>query len=79
VGARLIRMDRRSAAAPTTTVAAALKASAVTVDSLSQATDIPRATLRERLANEATFTWDELGRVGGFFRIHPTDLMVGAA
>lgn len=72
-------MDRRSAAATTTPVAAALEASATTVDSLAQATDIPTPILRDRLADEATFTWAELGRVGGFFRIHPSDLMVGAA
>jgi hypothetical protein len=67
-------MDRRSApaAAP---VAAALEASGVTADSLAQATDIPSAVMRERLSDESSFTLTELGRVGGFFRIHPADLV----
>jgi hypothetical protein len=72
-------MERRSLALTVTeNVAAAIERSNETLITISQATDIPVSGLRERLANRVEFTMSEIGRVGGFFRIHPADLLESA-
>lgn len=73
-------MDRRTAADNTTpAVVSAIRNSGVTLDTLSQATDIRQPVLRDRLDNPSTFTLAELVRVGGFLRLHPAELLGGLA
>jgi hypothetical protein len=51
----------------------------VDISTLAHAADIGESVLRERLLGESEFTWPELARVGGVFRIHPAELMAGVA
>lgn len=48
-------------------VAAAMVTAGVTIDTLSEATGIRAATLRDHLDNKSEFTFGELADVGGFF------------
>lgn len=72
-------MEQRRTPATTTKVAAVLDASGATLPTLAQATDMDGSTLRERTTGRSPFTFDELVRIGGLFRIHPSDLLEGAA
>ena len=71
--------QRRTPTAVTTNVTAALDASGATLSTLAEATDMDGSLLSERMAGRSTFTVDELVRIGGLFRIHPSDLLEGAA
>lgn len=59
-------------------ITAAMKTSGVSVEHLSEATDIHLPELEKRLDAKAAFSVPELVRVGGFFRIRTSDLLEGA-
>lgn len=71
-------MERRTTA---TTVAEAvtetMTARQVSVATLSQATGIEPAALREHLSNESEFTFGELADVGGFFHLPISHFLEG--
>ncbi|WP_171898771.1 hypothetical protein [Curtobacterium sp. UCD-KPL2560] len=60
-------------------IASAMQQRGVDISTLAHAADIGEPVLRERLLGESTFTWPELATVGGVLRIHPAELMAGAA
>jgi hypothetical protein len=69
-------MERRAQQfSPAEKVAAALDARGIDAATLSEATDIPLPVLRSALADPSVWTMDQLGRVGGFLRIHPIELI----
>lgn len=74
----ILHMERRT---PATTVAEAvadtMSTHHVSEATLSQATDIEPATLRERLSNASEFTFGELADVGGFFRLPISHFLEG--
>ncbi|MBF4578912.1 hypothetical protein [Frigoribacterium sp. VKM Ac-2530] len=70
---------RRTAATVAASVANAMTHTGVSIDTLSQGTDIPSPVLRDRLDNQSDFTWSELWSVGAFFGIRPDALMAGTA
>jgi len=72
-------MERRFfAATPATQVAAAAARAGETVTSISEATGIPLSALTGA-DNSAELTVSDLGRVGGFLRVRPSELIRGAA
>ncbi|MEK6344723.1 MAG: hypothetical protein V4737_12910 [Curtobacterium sp.] len=60
-------------------IAAVMQERGVDVSTLADAADIGEPVLRERLYGESDFTWPELATVGGVLRIHPAQLLAGAA
>lgn len=62
-----------------TRIATVMQERGVDISTLADAADIGEPVLRERLHGESDFTWPELATVGGVLRIHPAQLMAGAA
>lgn len=60
-------------------VLAKIDAEGVSIESVSQATDIEVDTLKNRLDCESEFTWGELLNIGGFFRVTPSFFFKDAA
>jgi hypothetical protein len=78
-GCYCLHMDRRTLAAQVAdTVAAAMIEREETPARLAEAIGLPLSDLDARFDHRSEFTFSELGRVGGFLRIHPADL-IGAA
>ncbi|MBF4574715.1 hypothetical protein [Frondihabitans sp. VKM Ac-2883] len=63
----------------TDTVAAAMTHSGADSESVARAADITLPELENRLAHREEFSISELLGLGGFFRIHPADLIAGRA
>lgn len=73
-------MERRSLnAIAATAVQTTMAAEDVSTSTLSEATGIDEATLRDRLDNKSDFTFGELTDVGGFFRLPASSFLQGVA
>jgi hypothetical protein len=59
-------------------VAAIVDTEGVSIERVSQATDIPVPVLHDRLHGVGEFTLDELTDVGGLFRVSPAQFMEDA-
>lgn len=64
-------MENTAAPAAARRVAAIIDARGVSIERVSQATDITVPVLRDRLHGVGEFTLDELTDVGGLFRVSP--------
>lgn len=68
-------MENTAAPAAARRVAAIIDAEGVSIERVSQATDITVPVLRDRLRGVGAFTLDELTDVGGLFRVSPTHFL----
>jgi hypothetical protein len=71
-------MENTAAPAAARRVAAIIDAEGMSIERVSQATDIPVPVLHDRLHGVGEFTLDELTDVGGLFRVSPAEFLEDA-
>lgn len=73
-------MDRRSITKTVAaTIAAASERAGATASSIAEATGIPADDVRSKLSGAEEFTVNELGMLGGLFRVPAADLIGAVA